>query len=217
MESSSREPKCYICGRTENEFFAILAASLNDKKAIELETALRQRTATISSEIKEILKATQTLDACSKIEDLDENSKRLFGKYLPDGFRWDIGGGCSNVLGWNKNVSYFRQHLTEAITELESGNPPNNIKLDEDIQSLKSDLKKVKSKNRILEELIPGPRNPKHFINYNVSLTSSSYARVSANFLLCPICEHLISHCLDHKTGVKGKRENTIDECSVNY
>jgi len=192
--NKEKDSKCYVCGRDQKEFISIFNAGIYDKEIFDVESEISRSLNELSANIKSVLKKTESYDEGLSIREMMESEGisakfvpewKLLLKYLTPQMIEDIKSKGRPLY----TVSSIRTMLTNAAKELDNGNHPVGIELDERIFQKEKDLQGLKLKKERLENFIADPG----YKTYQTVLEKAEdqNENIKIKFKLCPICSDL--------------------------
>lgn len=206
--------KCYLCGRSEQEFASLLNPEKYDKKIAETESNITKEFKAISLGITSILEKTKNYDGTLSMSEVMDNES-ISSKFMPD---WNLLTKhlTKNVIdsiksgihprvdhGWDRieekrydnkyTISSVRSILANALPQLSNEGHPTDIILPNVISVYEKELEELKLRREKLEELAS-----KKFGTCMTNLGTIKDSRgntenESIEYKLCPICSDLLS------------------------
>ena len=208
LESNQKITRCYICGRTEKEFLALLNPAIYGKKISELEAEIAPYLKNLSTEIKAIVTKTEGYDGSISIADLIDN-ERIYSKFMPDwelllkyltervqhDRAWGISTKYSCYDEWRPyTIAQMRKILSNASAKLDNGEDPGVYHMiDDHILEKEKNLRVLKMKKEELQNIIANMG----FKAYEIILREIKDddkkidEKITVQFKLCPICSDL--------------------------
>ncbi|MDD4325374.1 MAG: hypothetical protein WC203_03245 [Candidatus Bathyarchaeia archaeon] len=177
-----KDHKCYVCGRTEKEFFSHLDSKIYDKEIAELKSSIQQLYKELTSDVKSLFEMIKDYDSSKSIKDLiveREAAAKLLYTYLNESK-----ASCSFE---DVELGKIKEAISSSLKELYADKFPNLIKVDKSIHKKEEKLAALTQKKEAIEYLINHP----NFKAYETIIKRVGKEGIPIKYRLCPVCSDL--------------------------